>query len=285
MLEAVKKVNSYILIFYAVKPMTHIVTQIYEVQTPSEAEELMSLGVDHIGSVIVSKEIWKVPLIKDTIDTIDGSDTRSSLIPLFSDVNTILLTLDYYKPDIVHFCETLTVHNDVSEKFHEILSLQEYVKKRFPEIKIMRSIPIPQSGMADPMDALELARLFEPVSDYFLTDTLMVEPSGFLSEHQPVKGFVGITGRTCDWDVAAKLVKWSRIPVILAGGITPDNVFDGIMHVRPAGVDSCTGTNASDSEGNVIRFKKDFGKVKRFVDETRKAERAMGHRPTRQAGL
>jgi phosphoribosylanthranilate isomerase len=285
MLEALKKVNFYILIFYFVKPMRHIITQIYEVQTPTEAEKLISLGVDHIGSVIVSKEIWKVPLIKDTVDTMDGSDARSSLIPLFRDVNTILLTLDYYKPDIVHFCETLTVHKDVHGTYNEILSLQENVKKRFPEIKIMRSIPIPQSGMADPMDTLELARLFEPVSDYFLTDTLIVKPSGSVSEHQPVKGFVGITGRTCDWDVAAKLVKWSHIPVILAGGITPDNVFDGIMHVRPAGVDSCTGTNASDSEGNVIRFKKDFGKVKRFVDETRKAERAMGHRPTRQAGL
>jgi len=33
-----------------------------------------------------------------------------------------------------------------------------------------------------------------------------------------------------------------------------------------------------DSEGDSIRFKKDFGKVKRFVDEVRRAERAIGHR-------
>jgi phosphoribosylanthranilate isomerase len=272
-------------IFKSEKPMTHIITQIYEVQTPLEAEKLVSLGVDNIGSVIVSQELWKVPLIRDTIDTIDGSDTRSSLIPLFSDIDAVLLALDYYNPDIVHFCEALTFQNGVSGTHKELILLQENVKKRFPQIKIMRSIPIPQSGMKDPMDPIELARVFEPVSDYFLTDTLIVEKSGSLSEHQPVKGFVGITGRTCDWNVAENLVKSSRIPVILAGGITPDNVFDGIMHVRPAGVDSCTGTNAVDSEGNLIRFKKDFGKVKRFVDETRKAERAIGHRPEWQAGL
>jgi phosphoribosylanthranilate isomerase len=266
-------------IFNSVKPMVKIITQIYEVQTPSEAEKLISLGVDHIGSVIVSQELWKVPLIRDTIGTIDGSGTRSSLIPLFSDIDAVLLALDYYNPDIVHFCEAFTFQNDVSGKYNELILLQENIKKRFPEIKIMRSIPIPQSGMTDPMDTIELARLFEPVSDYFLTDTLIVEKSGSLSEHQPVKGFVGITGRTCDWNVAAKLVNSSRIPVILAGGITPDNVFDGIIRVRPAGVDSCTGTNAVDSEGSLIRFKKDFGKVKRFVDETRKAERAIGHRP------
>ncbi|MGD8892678.1 MAG: hypothetical protein PVF94_06585 [Desulfobacterales bacterium] len=265
--------------------MSKIITQIYEVQTPSEAEKLVSLGVDHIGSVIVSIEEWKVPLIKNAIDTIDGSGARSSLIPLFSDINTILSVIDYYTPDIVHFCEALTFQNDVSGTYNELLLLQENVKKRFPEIKIMRSIPIPQCGLADPTDTIELARLFEPVSDYFLTDTLIVEKSGSLSEHQPVRGFVGITGRTCDWDVAAKLVKSSSIPVILAGGITPDNVFDGIMYVRPAGVDSCTGTNAVDSKGNLIRFKKDFGKVKRLVDETRKAQRAIGRRPTRQADL
>ena len=260
---------------YTIKLMSKIITQIYEVQTPSEAEKLISLGVDHIGSVIVSQEVWKVPLIKDTIDLIDASSVRSSLIPLFNDLDAILRTLDYYQPDFVHFCEALPFENDDSGAYKKILSLQENVKNRFPEIKIIRSIPIPQTGMADLMDPVELARHFEPVSDYFLTDTLIVEKSGSFFEHQPVKGFVGITGRTCDWNIAAKLVMSSRIPVILAGGINPDNVFDGIVKVRPAGVDSCTGTNVVDAEGDSIRFRKDFGKVKRFVDEVRRAERVI----------
>jgi phosphoribosylanthranilate isomerase len=61
----------------------------------------------------------------------------------------------------------------------------------------------------------------------------------------------------------------------LAGGITPDNVFDGIMQVMPAGVDSCTGTNALDSKGRSIRFKKDLEKVKHMVNEARRAERIL----------
>ena len=126
--------------------MTSIITQIYEVQTPSEAEKLVSLGVDHIGSVIVSQKLWKVPLIRDTIDTIDGSDTRSSLIPLFSDIDAILLALDYYNPDIVHFCEALTFQNGVSGTYKELILLQENVKKRFPEIKIIRSIQYRNTG-------------------------------------------------------------------------------------------------------------------------------------------
>jgi phosphoribosylanthranilate isomerase len=254
--------------------MKKMIVQIYEVQTPSEAEKLMELGVDHIGSVIVSQEAWKLQLIRDTINMIDGSGVRSSLIPLFSNLDTILSTLDYYKPDIVHFCEDITLKNGGWGTCEELILLQENVKKRFPEIKIMRSIPISQSGINDNVATIELARLFEPVSDYFLTDTILVKESGS-SNNQPVKGFVGITGQTCDWDIAAKLVESSRIPVILAGGLSPDNVFDGIMHVRPAGVDSCTMTNAVDSDGCLVRFKKDIGKVKHFVDETRRAVRAI----------
>ncbi|MBU0697939.1 MAG: hypothetical protein KKE59_00700 [Proteobacteria bacterium] len=257
--------------------MGKIIVQIYEVQTPSEAEKLIALGVDHIGSVVVSAESWKIQSIVDTIQVVGAGDARSSLIPLFSDCDAVLRTLDFYQPDIVHFCESLVFQNDDASACQDLLALQENVKKRFPGIKIMRSIPIAPAGVSDRVPTLKLARRFEPVSDYFLTDTLLLKASGGSADDQPVKGFVGITGRTCDWDVAAKLVESSRIPVILAGGISPENVFDGILHVRVAGVDSCTGTNAVDSDGVSVRFKKDLNKVKRLVEEVHRAEQTLSN--------
>ena len=258
--------------------MNKIIVQIYEVQTPSEAEKLMALGVDHIGSVIVSQESWKVPSIRDTVHLVQGNDGRSSLIPLFDDLETICFMLDYYKPEIIHFCEAITLKNGPGASCKKLVLLQKNIKKRFREIKIMRSIPIPQPKVSNQGETLELARMFEAVSDYFLTDTLIVKSSGSIFDLQPVKGFVGITGKTCNWDMATQLVQASHIPVILAGGITPENAFDGIMQVMPAGVDSCTGTNALDSKGRSIRFKKDLEKVKHMVDEARRAEKAMEHR-------
>lgn len=255
--------------------MNKIIVQIYEVQTPSEADKLMALGVDRIGSVIVSQESWKVPSIRDTVHLIQGKDGKSSLIPLFDDFETICFMLDYYKPDIIHFCEAITLENDPCASCKKLVLLQKNIKKIFPEIKIMRSIPIPQPRMPNKGETLELAGMFEAVSDYFLTDTLIVKSSGSIFDLQPVKGFVGITGKTCNWDMAAQLVRSSQIPVILAGGITADNVFDGIMQVMPAGVDSCTGTNALDSKGRSIRFKKDLEKVKHMVDEARRAEKLL----------
>ena len=55
------------------------------------------------------------------------------------------------------------------------------------------------------------------------------------------------------------------IGVILAGGLSPGNVFDALWKVRPAGADSCTHTNRVDGAGHPVRFQKDFDKVRSFV--------------------
>lgn len=52
---------------------------------------------------------------------------------------------------------------------------------------------------------------------------------------------LGGTGRTHDWDVSAAIVAASPIPVWLAGGLRPSNVARAIRHVKPFGVDLCTG--------------------------------------------
>jgi phosphoribosylanthranilate isomerase len=249
--------------------VNNMIIQIYEVQEPGEAEKLIDFGVDHIGSVIVSKDAWKNPIIRETTLTVEKSSSKSSLIPLFSDLDTVSKVLDYYQPHIVHFCESLVCANNghigISKQCPEFIDLQVQIKKRFPEIHIMRSIPVPLPGITDDVPVLELARMFEPVSDYFLIDTLLTGESGGADADQPVNGFVGITGQVCDWDMSSTLVKSSNIPVILAGGLSPENVFSGIIHVQPAGVDSCTRTNATDDKNRPIRFKKDAQNFKRLV--------------------
>jgi phosphoribosylanthranilate isomerase len=59
---------------------------------------------------------------------------------------------------------------------------------------------------------------------------------------------IGGTGRTHDWSVSGRLVQSSRVPVILAGGLTPSNVASAIREVRPYAVDVNTGveTGAGD---------------------------------------
>ena len=52
----------------------------------------------------------------------------------------------------------------------------------------------------------------------------------------------GGTGRPCRWDLAAHLA--SVRPVLLGGGITPDNVREAIAQVRPAGIDVSSGVES-----------------------------------------
>jgi len=253
--------------------MGQLITQIYEIQTPDEARLMADCGVDHIGSVVLSGADWKQPVVYDTIRMAADRNVRSSLILLFNDKPTVVSALSYYKPDIVHFCEDLVPlvsSGDPNASLQPLIHLQAEVRAHFPDIEIMRSIPVVEAGDRRGPPALEFVRLFEPVSDYFLTDTRI---SG--DPVQPVCGFVGITGRTCDWQAAAELVAYSRIPVILAGGLAPENVFEGVRGVRPAGVDSCTRTNAVDRAGRPIRFKKDVEKVKAFVRQARRAQQGL----------
>ena len=258
--------------------MQRLIVQIYEVQTPTEAVHLIDLDVDHIGSVILSQDSWQQPTIRETIRTIRSSSAKSSLIPLYNHLETVLRTLDYYQPDIVHFCEALVGHQRLWDFCDRLNQLQAAVKKHFPQIKVLRSIPIGQGGDADGVPTLDFAKRFEPTSDFFLTDTYLSTESGNDENSQPVQGFVGITGETCNWKTARKLVAFSRIPVILAGGISPQNAADGIQQVNPAGVDSCTLTNAHDEKGQPIRFKKDLTKVKQLVENVRQIEIALSGR-------
>jgi phosphoribosylanthranilate isomerase len=72
----------------------------------------------------------------------------------------------------------------------------------------------------------------------------------------------GGTGVPVDWARAAGVAQARRI--VLAGGLTPENVTDAIRAVRPYGVDVSSGVELSPGV-------KDFDKITRFVANARRA--------------
>lgn len=244
-----------------------MLAQIYEIQTPEEAEKCIDLGVDRIGSVLLSASDWKRPDIREVIGLSKGTGATNSLIPLFGDWDTLCKAMDYYRPHFVHFCDTLTNEHGHKVDLSPFILLQKKFKNAFPDIGIVRSIPLPAAGLAPDFPCLDLVRALEEVSDFFLIDTWLGK--------EPVEGFVGITGKLADLERAKAVVLQSSVPVLLAGGLSPENVFDTVTEVLPAGADSCTHTNQVDPSGKAIRFKKDFRKVEKFVNEIRRAQTAL----------
>lgn len=86
-------------------------------------------------------------------------------------------------------------------------------------------------------------------------------PSALLLDAH-VPGMHGGTGRTAPWHLLASFRP--GVPVILAGGLTPDNVAEAIRLVQPYGVDVASGVESSPG-------RKDAGKMERFIDAAREA--------------
>ncbi|MFZ4508727.1 MAG: phosphoribosylanthranilate isomerase [Fimbriimonas sp.] len=73
------------------------------------------------------------------------------------------------------------------------------------------------------------------------------------------EGAYGGSGIKVDWDVAAEIVQRAEMRVILAGGLTPENVVEAIRRVRPYAVDVSSGV---ESENGV----KDPHKLRAFIE-------------------
>lgn len=81
-----------------------------------------------------------------------------------------------------------------------------------------------------------------------------------------VGGKFGGTGRSFPWSLARSFVATNPdIKVILAGGLTPENVASAIEQVRPFGVDVTTGVEAS-------KRNKDRERIRAFVEAARSAQ-------------
>ncbi len=96
------------------------------------------------------------------------------------------------------------------------------------------------------------------------------EVNGFARSEPPallvdasVKGSYGGTGVTADWSAASEMAK--KYSLLLAGGLTPENVSDAVRQVNPWGVDVASGVESAPG-------KKDPIKLSSFVNAVRQVE-------------
>jgi phosphoribosylanthranilate isomerase len=219
-----------------------ITVQIYGVTTAQDAVMSAELGADHVGVAVDEEGLAP--------DGVSASEARAILSTLPPPVTPVALTLSR-DPDEVEY-----VAGEVRPKILHVGADLDAVrpdhvvrlKQRVPGVKIMRAVPV------EGRSAIESAVEAASVADYLLLDT-----------RDQTSGKIGATGRPHDWSVSAEIVKSVDVPVVLAGGLSADNVGEAIRVVRPWGVDSYSLTCA---EGNLR--KKDRLKVGAFVGAVRR---------------
>jgi phosphoribosylanthranilate isomerase len=102
------------------------------------------------------------------------------------------------------------------------------------------------------------------------------QPDGFARQDPPaflldasVKGMYGGSGVTANWSMATELAK--TYPLLLAGGLTPDNVAQAVQQVNPWGVDVASGVESEPG-------RKDAAKISAFVRAVRQIDKTMDER-------
>jgi phosphoribosylanthranilate isomerase len=216
------------------------IVQIAGVQSRAEAKMLLAAGVDWLGFPL-KPELHREDLPAEQVSEIIASlgiGDRAVLITYLEDASEIERLAARLG------CRRVQLHGDIT------IGETQRLKSSAPGLYLIKAL-VMKPGNLD--DLAGTAREFGPHVDAFITDTW-----------DPQTGARGATGKTHDWDASRRIVEAAVKPVILAGGLTPDNVGRAILQVRPAGVDAHTGVEGADGMKDPIR-------VRSFVNEAHAA--------------
>jgi phosphoribosylanthranilate isomerase len=209
--------------------------QIYSMTSIADAIATAAAGADLIGVVIAEPGIVPEGVgvdLAQEIMAVVRPWARGVALSLADDRDEICAMVEAVRPDALHLAAREIEPEDCA-----------WIRDRIAPVRLLRAIAV-RAG-----ETMAEAEAHQECADYLMLD------SG-------AKGgkFAGARGETHDWTVSREIVERSRIPVILAGGLTAENVGEAIATVRPWGVDSFTHT---DVPGN--RGRKDATRVRAFI--------------------
>ncbi|MCQ6962571.1 phosphoribosylanthranilate isomerase [Methanolobus chelungpuianus] len=182
-----------------------------------------------IDAAAASRLIDRVPPFVDSVLVI-MPDSASQALELIGQV----------RPDAIQ------IHNDLGAE--DIGIIRDGLKGS--RQRVIKTLPVPADSAGDTRNLLTQV---EELSDAGSVDAILLDSAR--------AGMSGGTGLTHDWSVSREIVENTDIPVILAGGLKPENVRHAVDEVLPFAVDTASGV---ETDG-----KKDPAKVCRFIKEAR----------------
>lgn len=216
----------------------YVRVQIAGVSSFEEAAVVAACGGDAIGLTL------RLPT--GVHDGLTEAKARSIVAALPPFVSSVVITYVDNPRDAIDLCrsvgaDTLQLHGEFPERQLDM------VRAALPHLKIIRAVIV--TGP----DAVDRAQMVQGRVDAIILDSF-----------DPATGRCGATGKVHDWSLSRRIVESVRKPVILAGGLTPENVGAAIACVRPWAVDVHTGVERPDGT-------RDFDRIRAFVRAARAA--------------
>jgi phosphoribosylanthranilate isomerase len=221
-----------------------VIVQLYTMQSSEEALACVEAGADYVGLTPPQGLPGELPSLAAMREIVEAVGDRARCVALTVDMDPerIVAMVEAVRPAILHLCP---LARDVTPATVAAL------RARLPGLPIMQAVSV--TGP----ESIAEARAYAEVADYLILDTQSPEIPG-----------IGASGAVHDWFVSRAIVDSVRVPVILAGGLSPENVAEAVRVVRPWGVDSLTHTNRPLPGGG---FSKDLDRVAAFVAAARGA--------------
>lgn len=214
--------------------------QIAGVSSLDECLAAERAGADALG--------FTVRLPTGVHDDLTEAKARSIIAALPPFISTVCITYVGTAREAVDLCRYLGV---TALQLHGAFPTHELplIRAALPHLRLIRAVHV----TGEP--AIAQARSLDRQVDGIILDTF-----------DPATGRGGATGKTHDWSISRRIVETMRSPVILAGGLTPDNVGDAIRQVAPWGVDVHTGIEDADGSRNLT-------KLRAFVERAKSVDR------------
>jgi phosphoribosylanthranilate isomerase len=215
--------------------------QIYSMTSVADAVAVADAGADLVGVVVARPGI-----VPEGIDERAGREILAAVAPratgvaltLATDPDEICAMVENVRPAVLHIAAAVVSPEECDE-----------IREQVAPVKVMRTI-----GVKGP-EAIRWADIYQQAADYILLDS-----------YAGIGAQAGAAGKPHDWTISRRVAERSRIPVVLAGGLAPENVADAIRAVQPWGVDSFTLTDVAGQRG-----RKDLARVREFIAAARSA--------------
>ncbi|HET7284784.1 MAG TPA: phosphoribosylanthranilate isomerase [Nitrososphaeraceae archaeon] len=205
-----------------------------------DAMQAISFGADALG--------FQVGMQHKTEDELSPEEAKSIVASLPPFVSYVMVTHLQDAKTIISLLESIQKTTTV-QLHDDDICLKEIsaIRKKIPSVRIIKAIHVVvEDGSEAPLQKLHN---YDGIADALILDSVNLKEDR-----------IGGTGMTHDWTLSKKMVDNSHLPVILAGGLTPDNVQYAIRSVGPYAVDVNSGVKISRTSR-----RKDPVKVRNFI--------------------